>query len=227
MLGPSLQVGDKKCVGMDFDTAFGLLANSPDDELELTFSPGGVMAVINPRVYFDMEAGGEPLGRITMELRKDVVPKTANNFQALCSGEGNGIDEFGFKGSTFHRVIPGFMCQGGDFTNGDGTGGYSIYGKNFKDENFELKHNSAGVLSMANAGPNTNGGQFFICTVPTPFLDGKHVVFGQVESGMDVVKKIEAMGSESGRTSCKIVIADCGVIEEKLIDDSDVEVSDD
>jgi len=167
----------------------------------------------NPQVFFDITIGGASAGRVTFELFADVVPKTAENFRALCTGE-KGVGQSGkplhFKGSGFHRIIPGFMCQGGDFTRGNGTGGESIYGEKFADENFQLKHGGNGTLSMANAGPNTNGSQFFVCTADTSWLDGKHVVFGRVVDGLDVVKQMEAVGSRGGQTSKPVVIADCG-----------------
>ena len=158
------------------------------------------------QAYFDIEIDKQPAGRITFNLYNDVVPKTTENFRALCTGEKG----FGYKGSSFHRVIPQFMLQGGDFTRGNGTGGKSIYGEKFQDENFNKKHTKPGLLSMANAGPNTNGSQFFITTVVTSWLDGKHVVFGEVSDNLELVKKIEGLGSASGKTKSTITIVDCG-----------------
>jgi len=172
----------------------------------------------NCTVYFDVEAGGEHLGRIEFMLFSSSVPKTAENFRALCTGESQRTAQGGkklhFKGSSFHRVIPGFMLQGGDFTAGNGTGGESIYGRTFEDEwtHGYIKHSEPFLLSMANAGKNTNGSQFFITVARTGHLDGKHVVFGKVTSGIEVVKQIESLGSGSGRTKKAIVIADCGIV---------------
>jgi peptidylprolyl isomerase len=164
----------------------------------------------NPKVAMDVSIGGEPAGTIEAELFADVVPKTAENFRVLCSGEQG--EEMRYAGSPFHRIIPGFMIQGGDFTNGNGTGGKSIYGGKFDDENFELEHDEPGLLSMANAGPNTNGSQFFITVAPTPWLDGRHVVFGKVTSGMDVVEAMEAQGTRRGQTKTEVVMSDCRVL---------------
>ncbi|XP_072897936.1 peptidyl-prolyl cis-trans isomerase-like [Hemitrygon akajei] len=162
----------------------------------------------NPRVFFNIGFDKQLVGRIVFELRSDVVPKTAENIRVLCTKpEGEG-----FKGSIFHRIIPGFMCQGGDFTKGNGTGGKSICGNKFPDENFLLKHEGAGTLSMENAGPNTNGLQFFTCTEKTSWLDGKHVVFGRVVEGMDVVQQMESKGWQSGKTSVTVRILDCGTM---------------
>ena len=172
---------------------------------------------VSSTVFFDIEIDGTPAGRVEFGLFGNTVPKTAENFRALCTGEkgqGKSGKPLHFKGSSFHRVIPGFMCQGGDFTRGNGTGGESIYGEKFADENFKLTHDAPMLLSMANAGPNTNGSQFFITTVKTDWLDGKHVVFGRVTKGEQIIKAVEKLGSSPmGKTRSKITIADCGELK--------------
>jgi len=161
------------------------------------------------KCYFDVSIAGRDSGRIVFKLYDETVPETARNFRELCTGQ-NG---FGYAGSKFHRIIPQFMLQGGDFTRHNGMGGKSIYGEKFADENFALKHTKPGLLSMANAGPNTNGSQFFITTVVTSWLDGKHVVFGEVVEGMDLVTKVETVGSRSGTPRANVVITKSGVVE--------------
>jgi len=165
-------------------------------------------AEITETCYFDITIGDGAPERVEMGMYGSTVPKTVENFKKLCTGEVG----FGYKDSKFHRIIPGFMCQGGDFTSGDGRGGKSIFGAKFEDENFDIVHNGFGTLSMANAGPNTNGSQFFICVEDTPWLNGKHVVFGKITSGADTIAKMVQVGSPSGATtkSCKIV--DCGAL---------------
>jgi peptidylprolyl isomerase len=167
----------------------------------------------DPIVFLDIAVGARPVGRIEIALSSHVAPRTCENFRALCTGERASArtkKSLHFKNSSFHRVIPGFMAQGGDFTRHNGTGGESIYGEKFKDENFNLKHDAPGVLSMANSGPNTNGSQFFILFEPAPHLDGKHVVFGRVVHGLEVLEDIQAVGSASGATKEAVLIVDSG-----------------
>ncbi|XP_042866304.1 peptidyl-prolyl cis-trans isomerase E-like [Penaeus japonicus] len=188
--------------GAEEGTSEGTKRSAEESEEE----PKSKKKKTNPQVYFDIKIGKTLVGRIVMQLRADVVPKTVENFRCLCTHEKG----YGYQGSTFHRIIPGFMCQGGDFTNHNGTGGRSIYGSKFEDENFKLRHTGPGILSMANSGPNSNGSQFFLTTERTEWLDNKHVVFGQVVSGMDVIRKMEKCGTKSGKPSEKVVISNCG-----------------
>jgi len=163
----------------------------------------------NPVVYFDIEIDEDPRGRLVMELFRHVVPRTAQNFLSLCLNERG----FGYRLSYFHRIIPGFMAQGGDFEKSNGTGGYSIYGEKFNDEGFPYTHDRPGLLSMANSGPNTNGSQFFLTFVPCPHLDNKHVVFGQVLQGFHILKDLELSGSDDGDVSREVKIASCGQLQ--------------
>ena len=195
-----------------------LAQTTPSVALKSANSAGGAEETVTSKVYFDISIDDKPVGRITMGLFGDVVPKTTENFRALCTGE-KGIGKSGkplhYAGSNFHRVIPQFMLQGGDFTHGTGTGGESIYGEKFADENFKLKHTGPGILSMANSGPNTNRSQFFICYKTCPTLNYKHVVFGQVVKGYAVAKAMEQVGSfVMGSTRHEAVILDCGVLSE-------------
>ena len=162
----------------------------------------------HPKVFFDISIEEQNVGRVVIELFKSAVPKTVENFRALCTH----LYGFGYRYSYFHRIIPGFMIQGGDFEKSDGTGGSSIYGDQFEDESFAYKHDRPGLLSMANSGKHTNGSQFFITTVPTPHLDNKHVVFGRVLSGLEVISMIEDCGTEDGQVSQMVRIDNCGEI---------------
>mmetsp|Transcript_24111 Transcript_24111/g.36816 ORF Transcript_24111/g.36816 Transcript_24111/m.36816 type:complete len:296 (-) Transcript_24111:72-959(-) len=204
--------------------AFGITQamsqNINSDPEDLMDGPAKPQAEITHRAYFDIDINSRPAGRVVIGLYGSIVPKTVENFKTLCEGtETNPRTgaRLSYSNSSFHRIIPNFMIQGGDFTNHNGTGGMSIYGAKFPDENFKLKHTGPGILSMANSGPNTNGSQFFICTQKTAWLDGKHVVFGVVEEGFDVIKRVESYGSSSGKPSTKIMIKNAGIISQEPI----------
>lgn len=201
-----------------------ILSVPPPSEKRSAATSGHVSK--NPFVFFEISVNDKKIGKIVMELYADTVPKTAENFRALCTGEkgkGKSGKLLHYKNCPFHRIIPGFMIQGGDFTRGNGTGGESIYGTTFRDESFSGKsgkHTGLGCLSMANAGPNTNGSQFFICTANTPWLDRKHVVFGRVTEGLDVVKKVERLGSQNGKPSGRVTISNCGEVQPEALSGS-------
>jgi peptidylprolyl isomerase len=216
-------VGTTFVVAGNYLSDWGRLDTTGEDDL-----PVEPQAAITSKAYFDVSIDGTPTGRIVMGLHGNVVPKTVHNFETLCQGNtAMGNVQLAYAGSPFHRIIPGFMIQGGDFTRQNGTGGRSIYGTatdgRFPDESFQLKHTGPGILSMANAGPNTNGSQFFITASRTSHLDGRHVVFGLVVSGWDVVKKMEACGSRSGTPTADIRITAAGLLtDEENQRDSDV-----
>eukprot|EP00271_Cylindrocystis_brebissonii_P013003 TRINITY_DN32541_c0_g1_i1.p1 TRINITY_DN32541_c0_g1~~TRINITY_DN32541_c0_g1_i1.p1 ORF type:complete len:255 (-),score=47.87 TRINITY_DN32541_c0_g1_i1:501-1265(-) len=201
-----------QCASGGFRVSSSVATSSPRRSRSYaTVASGEPQAKVTSKVYLDVTVGGEPAGRIVIGLFGDDVPKTVENFRALCTGEKG----FGFAGSPFHRIIKDFMIQGGDITSGNGYGGKSIYGSKFEDENFKLKHTGPGVLSMANSGPNTNGSQFFLCTVATPWLDGRHVVFGQVVEGLEVLKALEAQPTDrQDKPKKECLVNAAGVLEE-------------
>ena len=216
---PSRTVGRRALLQASAALAIVASAGATREARADGYKPFHATVATNPQVFFDISIGGAAAGRITIELFADAAPKTAENFRVLCTGE-KGVGKKGkplhYKGSGFHRIIPQFMCQGGDITSGDGTGGESIYGESFDDETFKGKagvHFGPGTLSMANKGPNTNGSQFFLCTYATAHLNGRHVVFGQVLSGYDVVKRMEAEGSAGGKPSKPVMITNSGQIK--------------
>ncbi|KAJ1463257.1 cyclophilin-like domain-containing protein [Pelagophyceae sp. CCMP2097] len=205
-LMPKLELAN---VGASFQTVWNLITGKQEDDGVLAVFATPPPGAVTERVFFDVEADGE-VGRITLGLYGAACPRTVKNFSTLCASES---PIMGYKGTKFHRIIPKFMLQSGDFTRGDGTGGNSIYGGPFKDESFEHKHTGAGVLSMANRGPDTQTSQFFITCAATPHLDGKHVVFGCVVDGFETVRRIEKLGSRSGKPSKPVRIVSCGGLE--------------